>query len=100
MITDAERGARSYSCGAKLLVPEGLDRVEARGLEGGIEPEAHADEGGEDDRHDDRLRLDRDGPAREARDEALDPEPGRDPRGAARHGERDGLDEELRLDVA
>ncbi len=43
--------------------------------------------------------LDRNGPAREARDEVLDAEPGPDPRRAARHGERDGLDEKLRLDV-
>src|SRR5664280_3678222 len=82
-----------------LLVPEGFDRVEAAGLESGIEAEGNPDERRKKERERDGAGLDGHGPAGEARDDALDAEAYRDARRAARQGERERLHQKLRLDV-
>src|SRR5260221_11338114 len=83
-----------------LLVAEGFDRVEAGGLPGGIDGEADADHGAENERGDDPEKGELCGHVRAIFHQHRKERTERDAENAADGAESDSLNEELQKDVA
>src|SRR5713101_5229507 len=81
------------------FVSKRLDRIQARGLAGGVEEDA-ADTGGEAERERDRLGCHERPPLGEVADQLGAPDAERDADASADHRERHRLDQELEHDVA
>src|SRR5437868_3715659 len=83
-----------------LLIPQRIDRQQARCLTRGIETEKHTDCRRKPDREHDRVHVERSPPAREMSDRVRAADAEQNAAESARKRERDGFDQELRQNVA
>src|SRR5947208_15675121 len=89
-----------YPIPSPSLVAERVDRVELGCLAGRVDAEQHADDGGEPEGEQDRLRGDDHVPARARAGSPGDEQPEQDAHDAADHAHGDRLDQELAQDIA